>query len=73
MCELDKIHSHSIVHYWDKADWASCKSYKLCWYYNNRNLRGSSLRSEVSEGRIECLLMQLVEVSYVRSGQEPVK
>ena len=65
MCELDKIHSYSIVHYWYKVDWASCKSYKLCWYYNSHNLRGSNLRSKVSEERIECLLMQLVEASYV--------
>ena len=65
MCALDKIHWHSIVHYWYKVDSASCKSDKLCWYYNSHNLRGSNLRSKVSEGRIECLLMQLVDVSYV--------
>ena len=38
-----------------RVDWASCKSDKLCWYYNSHNLRGSNLRSKVSGGRVKCL------------------
>ena len=65
MYELDKIHSHSIAHYWHKLDNLSHKSDKLCWYYTGHSLRENNLRSKVSKERMAFLLMQFVEVGYV--------
>ena len=50
MCKLDRIHLHSIVHHWRRVDRASCKTDKLCWYYNGHNLIKNNLSGRVSKG-----------------------
>ena len=66
MCELDKIHLHSIVHQWHGVDRVPCKTDKLCWYYNSHSLPQNSLIDKLSQGRNQIrLLMHFVEVSYV--------